>query len=71
MIRMGNKRRLFDFLKQRISGAAPQLFPLVTEIRRVYFGAFFCGRTQIIDRVKTAASQYKRFYSADWRQQNQ
>lgn len=57
--------------QQRIPGAVPELFPLVTEISRIYFFIYLLGGTEIIDRVKAAASSYKRFYSADRRQQNQ
>ncbi|PKE32877.1 hypothetical protein CWS43_02980 [Rahnella sp. AA] len=53
---VGNKTLHFFLRQQRITGAVPELFPLVTEISRIYFFIFICGGAEIIDRVKAAAA---------------
>jgi len=52
---MGNKTFYVEAGQQGMSGALPELLPLLAEISRVYFFRLFRGGREIIDRIKAAA----------------
>lgn len=67
----GDKTFYVEAGQQGMSGALPELLPLLAEISRVYFFRLFRGGREIIDRIKAAAPRYKTCHSADERQQNE